>query len=144
MKSFMISLPIQVIYNNKLNASSTPETPVLLSTCPCNYHNLSVYDQIQYSMVTKDYIDRHDGTIMMGSMSMVWHGEVRSPERKVIHWDYSDQEVCFNKGDEIGQFQLGSTVIVLTQKEVINSLMLNVGDSVLMGQSIASVHPMKT
>ena len=60
------------IYNNKLNASSTPETPVLLSTCPCNYHNLSVYDQIQYSMVTKDYIDRHDGTIMMGSMSMVW------------------------------------------------------------------------
>jgi phosphatidylserine decarboxylase len=84
------------------------------------------------------------GAMIVGSMSMVWHGEVRSPERKVTHWDYSDQEVCFNKGDEIGQFQLGSTVIVLTQEEVIDSLMLNVGDNVLMGQSIASVHPMKT
>jgi phosphatidylserine decarboxylase len=79
------------------------------------------------------------GAMIVGSMSLVWHGIVREKKREVKHWDYTDQDITFEKGAEIGQFQLGSTVIVLTQKAAVEDFLLSENDALLMGQSVASV-----
>ena len=54
------------------------------------------------------------GATIVGSMATVWHGVV-NPKRtgKLSEWSYADQPVVLKKGDEMGRFLLGSTVIML-------------------------------
>ncbi|SCY47594.1 phosphatidylserine decarboxylase [Nitrosospira sp. Nl5] len=60
------------------------------------------------------------GATIVGSISTVWHGVVNprhSPgRRKVREWRYDSQALMFKKGDEMGRFQLGSTVVMLFPK----------------------------
>lgn len=60
------------------------------------------------------------GATIVGSMETVWHGVV-NPTRpnKLVHWTYDDQEIVLEKGEEMGRFLLGSTVIMLFQSGVI-------------------------
>ncbi|MGG4604075.1 archaetidylserine decarboxylase [Paenalcaligenes sp. Me131] len=56
------------------------------------------------------------GAAIVGSIHTVWHGAVNATNRRTIHeWRYAEQNhaVRFAKGEEMGHFQLGSTVIVL-------------------------------
>lgn len=54
------------------------------------------------------------GAIFVSSIETVWHGEVTPPRSKTIRrWDYSGQGLRFERGAEIGRFNMGSTVIVL-------------------------------
>ena len=54
------------------------------------------------------------GATIVGSMATVWHGLV-NPKRtgKVAEWNYADGAVVLKKGEEMGRFLLGSTVIML-------------------------------
>lgn len=54
------------------------------------------------------------GATIVGSMETVWHGVV-NPKRdgEVREWHYADREIAFAKGDEMGRFSLGSTVVML-------------------------------
>ena len=79
------------------------------------------------------------GAMVVGSVVTSWHGEVRPKKSEVTHWDYTGQGRRYKKGEEIGFFQLGSTVIVLTQKDQLEALDVAVGDSLLLGQSIATM-----
>ncbi len=45
-------------------------------------------------------------------------------------------DFSFNKGDELGVFELGSTVILLTESDVLNNIAINKGEHVLVGQSL--------
>ena len=57
------------------------------------------------------------GATIVGSMEMVWSGIVTPPTRSDVNrTDYSDQSITLNKGDEMGRFRLGSTVILLMPK----------------------------
>lgn len=57
------------------------------------------------------------GAMIVGSISMKWHGIVAPQQKRSIQlWDYSDQNIIFNRGDEVGHFRLGSTVILLCEK----------------------------
>ena len=60
------------------------------------------------------------GATIVGSMETVWHGVV-NPRRTgtVAHWRYETGEVMLKKGEEMGRFLLGSTVIMLWQPGVI-------------------------
>ncbi|NVD44742.1 archaetidylserine decarboxylase [Qipengyuania atrilutea] len=60
------------------------------------------------------------GATIVGSMATVWHGVV-NPKRsgRVAEWDYSDSPVVLEKGEELGRFLLGSTVIMLFEKDAI-------------------------
>ena len=60
------------------------------------------------------------GAMIVGSMSMKWHGIV-APQKKrsVTKWNYHDQSIVFERGDEIGHFCLGSTVIILCEQDKI-------------------------
>lgn len=52
------------------------------------------------------------GAIFVGSMQTVWHGEVRA-DRGVTRWDYGEDAPQLAKGEEMGRFNMGSTVILL-------------------------------
>jgi phosphatidylserine decarboxylase len=54
------------------------------------------------------------GATVVGSMATVWHGVV-NPERtnKVSEWAYADQDIVLKKGEEMGRFLLGSTIVML-------------------------------
>ncbi|WP_199153996.1 archaetidylserine decarboxylase [Chromobacterium sp. ASV23] len=54
------------------------------------------------------------GATIVGSMATVWHGVVNPPRRPAVHkWDYRDQDIRLAKGEEMGRFLLGSTVVLL-------------------------------
>ncbi len=54
------------------------------------------------------------GATIVGSMATAWHGVVNPPRPgQVREWRYADGEVVLRRGDEMGRFQLGSTVVLL-------------------------------
>jgi phosphatidylserine decarboxylase len=54
------------------------------------------------------------GATIVGSMATVWHGVVNPPRPGTIRqWDYADRPVTLAQGAEMGQFLLGSTVVLL-------------------------------
>ena len=58
------------------------------------------------------------GATLVGSMETVWHGVVNPPgTRKVSEWHYQPQDWVFAKGDEMGRFSLGSTIVMLFPRE---------------------------
>lgn len=59
------------------------------------------------------------GATIVGSMATVWHGLINPPRtREVREWKYDKQQVQLKKGDEMGRFLLGSTVVMLFPKNV--------------------------
>jgi phosphatidylserine decarboxylase len=54
------------------------------------------------------------GATIVGSMETVWHGVI-NPKRtgEVREWQYESGTITFKKGDEMGRFSLGSTVVLL-------------------------------
>lgn len=60
------------------------------------------------------------GATIVGSMATVWHGVVNPPRtKKVRTWDYADQNIVLKKGEEMGRFLLGSTVVMLFPKNTL-------------------------
>ena len=54
------------------------------------------------------------GATIVGSMATVWHGQVNPPRPGTLRqWDYARGQVCLQKGEEMGRFLLGSTVVML-------------------------------
>ena len=54
------------------------------------------------------------GATIVGSMATVWHGVVNATRgRQVREWSYDDTPVRLEKGEEMGRFLLGSTVVML-------------------------------
>ncbi len=61
------------------------------------------------------------GATIVGSMATVWHGVVNPPRsRDVRVWDYTKQNVLLKKGDEMGRFLLGSTVVMLFRNNALS------------------------
>lgn len=57
------------------------------------------------------------GATIVGSMATVWHGVVTPPRSgRVREWQYQEQNIVLNKGEEMGRFLLGSTVVMLFPK----------------------------
>ena len=59
------------------------------------------------------------GAIFVGSMETVWSGKITPPYGKDIqHWDYhGEQAITLQKGEEMGRFNMGSTVVMLLPLE---------------------------
>lgn len=55
------------------------------------------------------------GAIFVGSMETVWSGQITPPYGKDIqHWEYEgEQAITLQKGEEMGRFNMGSTVVIL-------------------------------
>lgn len=60
------------------------------------------------------------GATIVGSMATVWHGVVNPPRMpRICDWNYEPGEVSLKKGEEMGRFLLGSTVVMLFQRGAI-------------------------
>lgn len=54
------------------------------------------------------------GATIVGSMATVWHGVVNPPRPGTVReWNYDGRSVTLERGDEMGRFLLGSTVVLL-------------------------------
>ncbi len=57
------------------------------------------------------------GATIVGSMATVWHGLVNPPRPGTVReWRYDDRDITLRKGEEMGRFLLGSTVVMLFRK----------------------------
>lgn len=79
------------------------------------------------------------GAIFVGSMETVWQGQI-TPDygKKVEHWSYQDEQaISIQKGDEMGRFNMGSTVILLMPQQCKTfKTELQAGDTIKLGQAI--------
>ena len=57
------------------------------------------------------------GATVVGSMATVWHGVVNPPRLpQVTEWHYDESNISLLRGEELGRFLLGSTVVMLFPK----------------------------
>jgi phosphatidylserine decarboxylase len=81
------------------------------------------------------------GALFVGSIATVWHGDVapRSPRERVdLPLDTSRSPLKLSKGAEMGRFNMGSTVILLTPPDLLDWLpKFATGSRVEVGQMLA-------
>lgn len=70
------------------------------------------------------------GAMLVAGIETVWSGMEEPGSGAVRETDYSDQAISFSKGDEIGRFKFGSTVILLFPE-----------NSVTLGKNIKATNP---
>lgn len=84
------------------------------------------------------------GAIFVGSIETIWAGEITPPKGKSITiTDYAttNSPIQLERGQELGRFNMGSTVILLFGAECMQwTTNLDPGTNLLMGQSIGEVN----
>jgi phosphatidylserine decarboxylase len=78
------------------------------------------------------------GAMLVSSMETVWSGVVTPPRgRRVVRGDWSRRDINLEKGEEMGRFNMGSTVIMLLPPDAISTLVDFIpGDPVIVGQKL--------
>lgn len=81
------------------------------------------------------------GAMIVGSIKTHWHGVVTADDlTQPTVWDYTSNQVALNRGDDMGAFLLGSTVIVLFEpNRIAFSDQLTANHPLKMGQQIGSI-----
>ena len=81
------------------------------------------------------------GAMLVSSTETVWAGEITpNKNRKVTVKNYTDENISLAKGDEMGRFNMGSTVILLMPPRSLKTLVnLGAGNSVKVGQSLGRI-----
>lgn len=75
------------------------------------------------------------GAINVSATETVWHGLVTSGGG-IKQFDYTPGEISLHRGDEMGRFNLGSTVILVTDENFELGSAIAAGATVRMGRSI--------
>ena len=83
------------------------------------------------------------GAINVSAIETVWHGLVTTTGKKINRIDYKDNEVTLTRGAEMGRFNLGSTVIVLTKKDFKFDEAITADAIVKLGQRLGAALQMK-
>jgi len=78
------------------------------------------------------------GAMLVSSIETVWAGVITPPYgRKVTHGDWSRRDIVLQRGQEMGRFNMGSTVIVLLPPGAVSSMQdFGPDDVVQMGQKL--------
>jgi phosphatidylserine decarboxylase len=78
--------------------------------------------------------------VNVSGIETVWAGEMTPPYAKRIdHRDYADQSVALARGEEMGRFNFGSTVILVMPPGTVANADLQPGMRVQMGQRLATL-----
>ena len=87
----------------------------------------TIYGEVAFILV---------GAFMVGSMEVVWEGQITPPYTKSVkEYDYSTKDIRLEKGQEIGRFNMGSTVILLLPDGA-PKMNLQESQNLTMGQSL--------
>jgi len=81
------------------------------------------------------------GAMLVSSTETVWAGEITPNKNKeVTVIDYPIGEIRLDKGEEMGRFNMGSTVVMMLPKRMVADLAGNgAGDPVKVGQRLADL-----
>jgi phosphatidylserine decarboxylase len=81
------------------------------------------------------------GATIVGSMATVWHGVVNPPRApSICEWTYDDQNIVLKRGEELGRFLLGSTVVMLFPKDTLHfNAAWQPGGAVRLGETMANL-----
>ena len=81
------------------------------------------------------------GAIFVSSIEVVWQGVVTPPTTTRIRtWNYMGQNITLERGQEMGRFNMGSTIIVLFGKETVKWLpSLRPGDIMRVGSEVGEI-----
>lgn len=83
------------------------------------------------------------GAMIVGSVETTWAGVIAPEPNQVTRWQYSgegDDAVHFEKGEEMGRFRLGSTVVLVMPKDAAQWNADQVaGKTVRMGESFGKL-----
>jgi phosphatidylserine decarboxylase len=76
--------------------------------------------------------------MLVSSIETVWAGMITPPYgRRIATGDWSRRDIHLKKGDELGRFNMGSTVIVLLPAAAVSSLSeLGPDDEVRIGMKL--------
>ncbi|MEC5385182.1 archaetidylserine decarboxylase [Uliginosibacterium sp. H3] len=113
-----------------------------------NERVVCVFDELDSSGIStgKSFVLILVGATIVGSMATVWHGVVNPPRTgDVREWHYADKYVVVRKGEEMGRFLLGSTVVMLFPKQPGPALHFNPewmpGRPIRLGEEMAHYAP---
>lgn len=95
----------------------------------CNFKNQELYFSVIFV-----------GAINVSSIETKWKGEISPPmPKKLISTKYGNKNISFTKGDEIGMFKSGSTVILLFTDKIKLSDNLGINQKIRVGQKIGTM-----
>ncbi|MGE0349511.1 archaetidylserine decarboxylase [Hydrogenophaga sp.] len=84
-----------------------------------NERVVCVFD-LQVGETTVPFVQVLVGATIVGSMATTWHGVVNPPRPGTVReWTYDDSPVHLQRGEEMGRFLLGSTVVLLWPRDTI-------------------------
>ena len=76
------------------------------------------------------------GAIFVGSMETSWEGQITPPYNKSVKtFEYASRQIKLSKGEELGRFNMGSTVILLLPNNV-SKMNFEFNKTLKMGQSL--------
>jgi phosphatidylserine decarboxylase len=85
------------------------------------------------------------GAINVAAIETVWAGLITPPKAKTVsEFDYSHTSKQYQKGAEMGRFNMGSTVILLTAGNVEWLQKFRAGQVIKMGEMIGHFPPPKS
>jgi phosphatidylserine decarboxylase len=80
------------------------------------------------------------GAINVSAIETVWHeGRVTTTGSKIKRIDYKDGEVTLERGEEMGRFNLGSTVIVIGTEQLQWDELIQPGADIKLGQCLGQL-----
>jgi phosphatidylserine decarboxylase len=83
------------------------------------------------------------GATIVASIETKWAGTVSPPAGKnVLHWQYptqGDDSISIKKGEEMGLFKLGSTIVACFEADSIEFADLDAGDVTRLGDVFATI-----
>jgi phosphatidylserine decarboxylase len=119
-----------------VNATTAASVPELFAI---NERVVCIFEQgpIEYAMVLV-------GALFVGSITTIWHGDItpRSPRRYVnLPLPQDPATASLAKGDEMGRFNMGSTVILVYPRDSIGwNPAIGPGSVIRVGQPLATLH----
>jgi phosphatidylserine decarboxylase len=79
------------------------------------------------------------GATIVASIETVWAGNITPPAGKYVqHWQHNQDDIELNKGEEMGRFKLGSTVVLCFESNKIEFEDLSAGDVTRLGEALAT------
>jgi len=84
-----------------------------------NERVVCVFD-LQVGETTVPFVQVLVGATIVGSMATTWHGVVNPPRPGTVReWSYDDSPLHLQRGEEMGRFLLGSTVVLLWPRDTL-------------------------
>jgi phosphatidylserine decarboxylase len=80
------------------------------------------------------------GAMLVASIATVWSGIVTPPQKQAIQqWSYENDTIYLKRGEEMGHFQLGSTVILLFANNMQWAEKLSANQVIQVGEAIGQI-----